>query len=214
MSKSKAHIIYKHNGVRVPSVTTIIGLRARPALIKWANNLGLQGIDSSKFTDDKAVIGILAHEMILNHFKGIETDTSDYSKNQIDSAENSLLSFFSWEKGKDIKVILAEIPMTSSAGFGGTPDLYCILDGVQTLVDFKTGSGIYEPEHPAQLAAYIQLLLDNGHPIEQGIILNIPRTENENFDAGTYSDFSVYFQWFSTLLMLYKIESQIKKEAT
>lgn len=104
--------------------------------------------------------------------------------------------------------------MTSSAGFGGTPDLYCELDGVHTLVDFKTGSGIYEPEHPAQLAAYIRLLLDNGYPVEQGIILNIPRTENENFDARTYLDFSAYYNWFATLLTLYGIEARIKKEAT
>jgi hypothetical protein len=210
--RAKAHIIYKHDGVRVPGVTTVIGLRAKPGLIKWANNLGLKGIDSAKFTDDKAAIGSLAHDMILCHFKGAEADTSDYSKNQIDEAENALLSFYAWEKGKDIEVILAEYPLTCPQGYGGTPDLYCKLDGVLTLVDFKTGSGIYEPEHPAQLTAYINLLKYNGYGVEQGIILNIPRAENENFDARTYVDLLAYSEWFFTLLTLYKIEARMKKE--
>ena len=211
--KTKAHIRYKYDGVQVPGVTTIINLRAKNALVKWSNNLGLQGIDVTSFVDDKAMIGSLAHEMILNHFTGKTTDTTDYSPNQVNSAENSLLSYFAWEKGKDIKVILAEQPMACSVGFGGTPDLYCELDGVLTLVDFKTGSGIYEPEHPAQLAAYRELLAQNGHNVEQGIILNIPRTENENFDARTYINTDMYYKWFTTLLNLYRLESQIKKEA-
>lgn len=210
--KTKAHIVYRHDGKRVPGATTIIGLRAKPGLIKWANKLGLQGISSEAFTDDKAQIGTLAHDMILCHFQGVTPDTSDYSQNQIDAAENSLLSFFEWEKDKDIEVILAEKPLTSYKGYGGTPDLYCKLDGVLTLVDFKTGSGIYEPEHPAQLASYIVLLLDNGYPCEQGIILNIPRVENENFEARTYKDFSRHYAWFETLLKLYNIEKELKKE--
>lgn len=212
--KTKAHIIYRHDGKRVPGATTIIGLRAKPGLIKWANKLGLQGIDSTSYTDDKAQIGTLAHDMILSHFKGVEADTSDYSQNQIDAAENSLLSFFEWEKDKDIEVMLAENPLTSDKGYGGTPDLYGKIDGVLTMVDFKTGSGIYEPEHPAQLAAYIGLLLDNGYSCEQGIILNIPRAENENFDARTYRDFSLHYAWFETLLKLYNIEKELKKEVT
>jgi hypothetical protein len=205
--KSKAHIRYKIDGKGVPGATTVIGLRAKPALIKWANNLGLKGIDSAKFTDDKADIGTLAHLMIMNHFAGKETDTSDYTLNQIDAAENSLLSFFAWEKGKSIVPILIEAPMTSTVGFGGTVDLYCTLDGKKTLVDFKTGSGIYA-EHYYQISAYVHLLTHNGHEVESARILNIPRSEDEQFKEEVYNNFVDGWEWFSTMLKIYEIEKR------
>jgi len=55
MKRSRAHITYKlADGVPVPGVTTILSVLNKPALVKWANNLGLQGIDSSKYVDEKA----------------------------------------------------------------------------------------------------------------------------------------------------------------
>ena len=46
--KSKAHQRYKlADGTQVPGVTTITGQLNKPALIIWANRLGLQGIDST-----------------------------------------------------------------------------------------------------------------------------------------------------------------------
>jgi hypothetical protein len=211
MAKDKAHVIYKVEGKRVPGVTTVINLRAKPALVKWANNLGLQGIDSSKFVDDKASIGTLAHEMILNHFAGKETDVKDYTPNQVDSAENSMLSFFSWKEGKTIEPILMESQMTSLAGFGGTIDLYCVLNGKKTLVDFKTGSGIYD-EHYYQLCAYRHLLIENGNDVEQARILNIPRSEDEKFKEEVYADFQLGWDWFSTMLKIYQLEKRRGKE--
>ena len=48
--KPSAHTVYTDSlGTRVPGATTIIGILDKPALIKWANNLGLAGIDSTKY---------------------------------------------------------------------------------------------------------------------------------------------------------------------
>lgn len=209
--KAKAHQRYKVDGKPVPGVTTVIGLRAKPALVKWANNLGLAGVDVTKFTDDKASIGTLAHQMILDHFMERKTDTSDYTPNQVDAAENSLLSFFEWEKGKTITPVLIEAPLTSTIGYGGTIDLYAVIDGVRTLVDFKTGSGIYD-EHYYQLAAYKNLILEAGQPVDQARILNIPRSEDEKFKEEVYKDFSLGWEWFSTMLKIYQIEQRRKKQ--
>src|SRR4030042_6490702 len=97
--KTNAHQRYKlKSGELVPGVTTVTNQLNKPALIIWANRLGLQGIDSNKFRDDKADIGTLAHEMILAHLSKRESETEDYSKNQIDAAENSFLSYLEWEK--------------------------------------------------------------------------------------------------------------------
>ena len=208
--KARAHIRYKVDGKAVPGVTTVIGLRAKPALVKWANNLGLAGIDSSRYTDDKASIGTLAHQMILDHFMERKTDTADYTPNQVDAAENSLLSFFEWEKGKTITPVLIEAPLTSTIGYGGTIDLYAVIDGVRTLVDFKTGSGIYD-EHFYQLAAYRQLITETGETVEQARILNIPRSEDEKFKEEVYTDFALGWEWFCTMLKIYQIEQRRRK---
>ena len=76
--KARAHTIYKlEDGTKVPGVTTVLGILNKPALVKWANNLGLQGIDSNKYRDEMADIGTLAHQMIVNYFNKVETDTTD-----------------------------------------------------------------------------------------------------------------------------------------
>lgn len=185
MSKTKAHIRYRTvDGEICPGVTTITGSQLgwnTQVLINWANRMGLKGIDSSKYKDDKADIGTLAHAMVTDWLLGIKTDTSDYSKNQIGVAENSALSFYEWAKNKQIKPILVEIPFVSEKyKFGGKPDIYAHIDGSLELIDLKTGSGIYE-EMIVQVAAYEMLFVENGHPVETVRILNIPRTEDEAF---------------------------------
>jgi len=185
MSKTKAHIRYKlPDGTIVPGVTTVTGSQIgwnKQVLINWANRIGLQGIDSNKYKDDKADIGTLAHAMVTDWLLGIKTDTSDYSKNQIEAAENSALSFYEWAKNKRIKPVLVEIPLVSKKHkFGGTPDIYADINGELELIDLKTGSGIYE-EMIIQVAAYGELLTENNHEVGNIRILNIPRTEDEAF---------------------------------
>ena len=207
--KSKAHQRYKlENGEGVPGVTTIIGQLNKPALIIWANRLGLQGIDSSKFRDDKADIGTLAHEMILAHLSKRKPETEDYSKNQIDAAENAFLSYLEWEKGHKIEPILTEKQLVSERyKYGGTLDFYGLVDGVLEVTDFKTGSGIYD-EMWLQVSAYGNLVPG---PTNRYRILNIPRTEDESFKEEVKTDLSLHFEAFLKLLDFYYINKQIKK---
>ena len=212
-SKPSAHTIYKDsNGTRVPGATTVIGILDKPALIKWANKLGLQGIDSAKYVDNLAGVGTLAHHLILCHYEETLADTSDYSENQIDMAHNSLASFISWEQHHTIKPILIETPLVSETlKYGGTPDLYCELDGVLTLLDFKTGKALYT-EVMYQLAAYRNLLQDAGNRVDQCIALRIGRTEDEGFEMKIGSDMDTAFSIFQNCLELYYLIRDYKKE--
>jgi len=207
--KSKAHQRYKlESGEIVVGVTTVTGQLSKPALIIWANKLGLAGIDSSKFRDDKADIGTLAHEMILAHLSKREPETEDYSKNQIDAAENSFLSYLEWEKQHKIEPILMEHQAVSEEyKYGGAFDLYGFIDGTLEIVDFKTGSGIYE-EMWLQVAGYGKLITE---PIQRYRILNIPRTEDESFKEEVKTDLSLHFEAFLKLLDFYYLNKQIKK---
>lgn len=211
--KSRAHTRYKLNdGTKVPGVTIVLGILNKPALIKWANNLGLQGIDSSKYRDEMADIGTLAHQMIVDYFNKVETDTSEYSKTQIDLAENCLLSFWEWEKSHKIEVILAEQPLVSTEhGYGGTIDCFCKLDGQPTLLDFKTGKAIY-PEYFYQLAAYEQLLAEAGYLIEVTRILRIGRDEDEGFEERSVGKLDLHFDLFKHCLEIYNLRKEIKEK--
>lgn len=212
MKKAKAHTIYKtKDGTRCPGVTTITGLLNKPFLVKWANNLGLKGIDSSKFVDEKASIGTLAHEMVLAHFKKEELNTSDYSKNQIEAAENSFDSFLNWESQHDLKPILVETPLVSEElRYGGTPDFYGDVDEVRTLLDLKTGRSVYQ-DYFYQLAGYRQLVEENGNEVKNCRILRIGTEEGEGFEEVQKDDLSLYYEVFYHLLRVYYLQKEIKK---
>lgn len=184
----KPHTKYfTETGILCPGVTTITAELGwnKGILISWANKLGLKGIEAGKYVDDKAEIGTLAHQMVLDHLQQVKTNTSDYSRNQIDQAENCLLSYFAWEKGKTIEPIMLEQSLVSEQyQFGGTLDFLGKIDGKLTLGDYKTGKGIYL-EYWVQVAGGYLLLLDEqpGERVEEIQILNIPRSNDEAFQV-------------------------------
>ena len=215
MSKTRAHIRYKTaDGAIVPGVTTVLGLMAKPALIKWANNLGLKGIDSSKYVDDRADIGTLGHAMITDKLSRKETDTSDYSVTQIGLAENCALSFWEWEKDHRIEeVFFCERPLVSETHrFGGTLDIYATVNGRKEIIDLKTGSGIYD-EHLWQTATLRRLLEENGFPVAATRIVNIPRAETEAFSERVVSETENRVGWeiFKHLLSVYYLKKEMGK---
>lgn len=179
----KQHTVYKNKAnKRVVGTTTALDVLNKRALIKWANDLGLQGIDSSKYVDKLSRIGTLAHERIACELQGEEPDLEAYSKEEIDLSDNSLLSYYSWLENHTILPILVEKPLVSEEyQYGGTVDVYGTVDGKPSLVDLKTSKGIF-PEHLYQLAAYHNLLIEHGYDVENVRILRIGRTEDEGFE--------------------------------
>lgn len=208
---SRAHTVYKTaDGKRVPGATTVTGLLNKPHLIRWANNLGLEGIDSSKYTDEAAAVGTLAHALIQAHLQGDKVNTDLFSPIQVDLAENAVLSFYEWASRHKIEPIICEIPMVSEKRrYGGTVDCYCMLDGKPTLLDFKTGKAIYD-EYFVQTSAYKELLLEHGHPVDEIKILRVGRDETEGFEERSITDSSKYFKIFQNLLDIYYIKRELK----
>ena len=207
---ARAHVRYKtSDGQIVPGTTTITGLLNKPQLVRWANQLGLEGIDSSKYTDEAAAVGTLAHALIQADLQKDTIDRTLYSPQQWDLAENALLSYFEWKARHKIEVILCEQQMVSDKmRYGGTIDCYCNLDGKPTLLDFKTGKAIYD-EYFVQLAAYKELLKENGHPVEQVRILRVGRDETEGFEERSVADTRKYFDIFQSLLNVYYLKREL-----
>ena len=214
--KFKAHVIYKNSeGKRVPGVTTITGELgwSKRTLIKWANRLGQEGVDTQKYVDDKADIGTLAHLMVANQLQGIKTPTDDYSKNQIKAALNAVKSFDAWASDKKIEPVMIEKPLVSEVnGFGGTMDIYAKVDGSLELIDLKTGKGIYD-EHLIQVGGgYNIILIENDLPTNRIRILNIPRADSEKFAEHVIEDTKSCMKIFLNCLENYQLHKIIRKE--
>ena len=216
LKSDKAHQAYyiEENGkkVRVPGVTTITGVLDKPALKYWGNRIGLEGIDIKNYVDKRAEMGTLAHAMVEAFLLKETVDTTEYSQVAIDAAENAFLSFLEWEKKHTYEVHGIEMQLTSkSLRVGGTCDIYWTLDGVPTLTDLKTGSGIY-PEMKVQACAYADLLLDNGHLVESVSILNIPREEDERFEYCEIqsADWDIYAEAFRACRRIYDLKKKVK----
>ncbi|MFH1883803.1 MAG: hypothetical protein ABIL62_13990 [Planctomycetota bacterium] len=209
----KGHIRYRTADNRiVVGVTTVVGQIAKPALIKWANMLGLDGTDSGKYTDDTAEIGTLAHSLITDGLQGRMTNFSGYDQTQQDAAEWCVKSWDAWCRGRDIKPILLEAPLVSERyRYGGTLDLFAEVDGIKTLIDLKSTNDIW-PEHFTQVSAYRQLLIEAGHTVDAVRILNIPRARTAVFKEAVLGDevLEKNFEIFTSLLKVYQIRKELK----
>ncbi len=222
----KAHHRYKTTGGKfVPGVTTVSGLRDKSGqLVRWANQLGLKGIDAETYRDETADIGTLSHARIVADLSG-ENERElfdDYSPNIVAASDNSMLSYYEWKKKHELQPIAVEKVFVSDSDlFGGTWDFYGLLDGHKTLIDFKTGNDIYF-NHLIQLGGYSKLakLFDPEWEKELDIltnmarIVNIPRQANEFFKEVCLSNAQLNwcYDMFGCLLDLYWLEKDSIKE--
>ncbi|HEY4711433.1 MAG TPA: PD-(D/E)XK nuclease family protein, partial [Dehalococcoidia bacterium] len=186
----------------------------KPALLEWAWQCGVKGLDYKAVRDDAASVGTLAHFLIMCHLRDEKPDTSEYSAQDIDRAENCLIKYWDWEKDNPIKPILVEAPLVSEVyGFGGTID--CLAEDSHNdlvLIDHKTGKAIY-PEMFYQLAAYAQLLREQEPKwvIKSARILRIGRDENEGFEEQVVYNWGKAFELFKHCLAVYKLQGEIRR---
>ena len=209
MTKARAHTRYKlPDGTKIVGTTTVTGLLAKFGLYGWYWKLGRDGIDHRKHLDHLADIGTLMHSMIFHHLKDETIDTGDYSQNQIELAMNSFELFRKWGKQHKLEPILLEEQLVSEKWkYGGTPDFYGLVDGEKTLLDFKS-SGVYSDQF-IQLAAYKNLLEEQGHRVDNCWVLVLPT--NGELKEAQREDVSVHWKIFLDLLDIYKLRKEIRK---
>lgn len=214
--KSKAHQRYRNAENKiVPGVTTVLDVRAKPALVAWANRLGLQGIDSTKYKDEMADVGTLAHQLIMYELTHKEHEITefiqDYSARNIQMAQNSIKSFHTWMGEHQVIPILCEEQLVSEKyQCGGTVDLYAAVDGMLTIVDFKTGSGIYV-EAQCQVAAYTEILREHGYQVDGSRILRIGRDESEGFEEITPAFNHRHLRIFELCREMYELNKELRR---
>lgn len=181
--KTKAHTVYKtSDGVRVKSVTTIIGNQLgwnKNVLVNWAKSQAMKGEDATKVMNEAAEIGTLAHLLCENYIKGLDTELDDYSKNQIKAAELAFIAFKDWDKQVKPEYVESEIKLIDDdLCVGGTCDLILNIDDKLYIGDLKTSKGVYS-EFIIQLAAYRHMYeKQTGQKLQGGKLLRIDKNGN------------------------------------
>jgi hypothetical protein len=216
-TKFEAHTTYKDaNGKRVPSVTTVLSVLAKPQLINWAYKLGKDGQDMKAVQDSAMSTGSLLHYLIAQELRKEQPDQAyldEFTLRDQRYCNNCLLSWDEWKKDKVIEVELLEIPLVSEKfGYGGTPDLLAYINGKLCLCDFKSSNAIYS-DYFYQLSAYGTLIEENinGPLIEQYHILRFGKDMNNDFEDKHLTDLDNHWAIFHHLLCVYKLQNSMRR---
>jgi hypothetical protein len=220
---ARQHTVYKlADGTRVPGVTTITGVMDKKALVKWANRIGLEGIEVDKYVDELAAIGTLAHYLIECYCTGEKPELDQYSKAQVGLAENSVIKWLYWQESTGFVPEHNELALISEVyRVGGTIDIIGRLtkqNNKRVLVDIKTCKGIYG-EHKTQVAGGYGIIAREHRSeigdIEGVIITRVGRNPDEGFEEVVITDGEriVHEQRFAICRELYAINQAIEKGA-
>ena len=206
--------------VDLPSVTFILGVVGKPALMNWAAKMEREMCiqAAADFYEDCARVSPMsraAYTMSLNERIGkLRSHQREVAKAQEIGAqahaliewhtrkmmgqevgpeptvrEEALLAFMSWQdwaKEVDLKPILTEQVIYSlTYGYAGTCDLFANIEGVPTLVDYKSSKAIYLTESGCQASAYAAALREMGHgDAKRCMIVRLPKTlEDPQFEV-------------------------------
>jgi len=187
----KKHV-YTIDGKKVSGVTTVLGIIAKPALIWWAARKAGEYVELTLkpgVSLDEIQIKQLAKDATWAHKnnKDAAADMGTWVHDWIDKYVNGLNpslpispqligavnSFKQWYDESDIEPIMTEQKLCSPTyQLAGTADFIGMYNGKLTIMDWKTGSGIYA-EMLLQLGAYVIMYEEEyGKKVEQIGIVN------------------------------------------
>jgi hypothetical protein len=210
MGKYSDHSTYMNDDkVEVPSVTTIMKILNKPFIAKWANSLGWKRQSYDKVLEESANKGTFVHELLHEYLfkEGKEFDISN--PDIVNFIYENINAFKDFLKTVELKPIWGE-KSYSTDRYGGTIDLLCELDGVLTILDFKTSKRFYS-SHFIQLGAYIQLLEYHGINVEQVGICRIKDGE-VNIKLKKVDEMEEYIELFNRLTEAFYLVYKLNEE--
>ena len=207
-----SHTVYKVNGKKVKSVTTLIGANlgwSKFALLSWTRKHCLKGDDSMAIMKEAGRIGTLAHIMIEEFIKGGSVRLDDHSPSEISQAKIAYYSFYTWFADNNVEFLETEMKLVSEKyGFGGTFDAIAVVNGKLVICDWKTSRFVHD-EFLVQLAAYRQLIHENTeHKIRGAILLKLDKEEKGVYEEHHYKIKDLNWGWriFKLILKLQELK--------
>jgi len=213
-ARAKAHIKYKQlSGKHVAGITTILNLLTDANILaRWANNLGLEGINSSTYVDTLARVGTCVHYMIECDLQDMEPEFNDFTPNELEKARSVYKKYEDWKSQHTLVMVAMERPLVSELyPFGGTGDFFGFVDGKFSYIDFKTSKGCYL-NHKVQAVACAKLWQEKvGDIVEEIRILRFGRNEKEGFEEIHVNQHEKMWKMFLLCLDVYELNKELAK---
>lgn len=210
MGKFSDHSTYVNNNkVEVPSATTILKILNKPFIAKWANSLGWKRQSYDKVLEESANKGTFVHELLHEYLFKEGKKFNISNPDIVNFIYENINAFKDFEKQHILKPIWGEKPWSTNR-YGGTVDLYCNLDGKDTILDFKTSKRFYS-SHFIQLGAYTQLLEEHGINVDQVAILRV-RDGECDIKIISRDEIQQYIEIFNTLTDLFYMVYELNEE--
>ena len=219
---------YSVDGDYVPSVTTILNVISKPALVPWAVKMGaewfrdnrkdylkgdiklddmVKGIKGAyrKKSQDALNIGEEVHawcEQAIKFKLGVGTMPS-MPDNEV--VRESIENFRDWTKENDVKWLSSEEKIYNRKyKYAGTVDAIAEVNGVFGVIDFKTSKRLYD-EYDLQVSAYGETIEDiYGRDCESSWLLRFDKEdgsfESKELQSGDHAE---NFMAFYGALCLY-----------
>src|SRR3990167_2143908 len=232
---------YLVDGESLPSVTHILQVIGKPALINWAANqertlvteaaadlyedlakiqtpmprtayiTTLQGrigkMKAHRRELEKASeIGTQVHHLVEWRLRRQLGQEIGPEPRVLDDAQWAFMAWEDWAKSVSLKPKFIEQMVYSRVhGYAGTMDLLADVEGVETLIDFKTGKAIYA-EAFLQNVAYQVALSEMGHgQVTHGVVVRLPKNQNDpQFEIGPVPPVDQLFPTFLAVKEVWK----------
>lgn len=232
---------YRIEDQDLPSVTHILGVIGKPALVNWAANqertlvtevaaelyldlckiaqpmpkaayiTTLQGrIGKTKAHQRELAkagdIGTQVHALVEWNMRKALGQIVGPEPRVVDDAQWAFMAWQDWAGAVGLKPLFIEQTVFSRThGYAGTMDLLAEVNGIVTLVDFKTGKAIY-PEAFLQNAAYQVALSEMGHAQPAaGLIVRLPKVQTDpQFETQAVPPIAELFDVFLAVKQLWR----------
>jgi len=171
--------------------------------------------DYRKARDTAAGVGTIVHERVDCHVRGREFNPVPFitpdMPDPIEASKLGFEAFLQWAGSTNFKLVEGEVQLVSNQfNYGGTPDV-CLVRGFQELGDWKSGD-IYAEQVLPQLAAYRQLLVENGRQVGEGAHAISINKKTGGFTHRYFTPGEMAKGWKAFLLMneLYQLVKELK----
>jgi hypothetical protein len=172
--------------IKAPSITTVLQIVNKPALVQWAVNCAIDHLrsrlydggefspedfelflDEAKYAHkyvmrEAADIGTAAHEWLESYWKAKMQGLGELIPPMPEQTEvrNCCEAAIKWIEENDIKPLIIEKPLYSRVyKVAGRMDKLAIVNGRLAVVDWKSSTGLW-PEYMLQTAAYASIYME------------------------------------------------------
>lgn len=173
--------------IKKPSVSKLLDLMNKPALLYWANNLGLEGMSLKKYRARRLSLGTSLHKQVESFLKDGLIPNNELLREKF-------ITFFN-----DIEVLGVEEKVENDY-FQGRYDVKLVKDGKTYICDFKSKFKKPYLEQYLQLTAY--RMIEN---VDNIAIISLP---DFRFVDLTLEDYSIFENILINLSNIYNLKKR------